>query len=143
MSIEDQPTQQIRRVPPAAPMPGRMNPPGPPPAAPPPVEHPNDGSTDVLSIDDLLDAPSTTGSPDTMATPPAPPPPSTPPRIGAVPATSNARGRGLTDRLRGDGVAGWQDGLTRSRAWLATGDNTVIVATAFVALLLLLAVALF
>jgi hypothetical protein len=146
MSLEDQPTQQIRRDPPAAPMPGSMNPAGPPTEAAAPVENPNDGTTDVLSIDDLFDAPPKTRSPEVTAAPPT----STPAapvgdqrRIGVVPAASNDRPRGFTDRLRGDGVAAWQGGLTRSREWLAVGDNAVIVATAFVAMLLLLAVGLF
>jgi hypothetical protein len=170
MSLEDQPTEQIRRVQPAAPMPEPMNPAGPPPATSPPGENPNDGTTGVLSIDDLFEAPSTTASPAATTTPPAPqvtttappsagpppagstpvgPAPATPaapvdgrPRIGAVPAAPTGRGRGVTDRLRGCGVAGWP-GLTRSRDWLTTGDNAVIVSTACVVLLLLLAVALF
>ena len=174
MSIEDQPTQQIRRPQPAAPMPGPLSPTEAQPAAP-PVSDPNDGTTGVLSLDDIFEAPAATAGPEAAvaATPapatapepepapePAPPVASAQPvaapapvtspaapaagqrRIGAVPAAPARRQPGRVDRLRGDGAAAWQGGLTRSRDWLSAGDNAVIVATALVALLLLLVVAL-
>ena len=153
MSIEDQPTQQIRRPQPVAPMPGPLTPADSQPATP-PVAEPTEGATDVLPLDDIFDAPAAPPRPE-AAVPPAPAPtaaPTQPPaqapapaparRIGAVPATPARREPGLVDRLRGDGAAAWQGGLTRSRDWLSTGDNAVIVATALVALLLLLVVAL-
>ena len=172
MSIEDQPTQQIRRPQPVAPMPAPLNPTDTHSAAP-TVSDPNDGTTGVLSLDDIFDeSPATPGpeaavaatpapapaaaatpaptTPVESAQPVAPPAPVTAPapapagqrRIGAVPATPARRQPALLDRMRGDGAAAWQGGLTRTRDWLSAGDNAVIVATAFVALLLLLVVAL-
>ena len=153
MSIEDQPTQQIRRTPPPAPIPGSLNPVGD--QSPQP---PVDGSTEVLSLDDLFGAPqaATTETPVTQTpvaetqapvvvtpTPVAPPPPAAP-RIGAVPVGKDQRpSGGHAGRVLGDAATAWRGGLDRSRAWLTTGDNTVIAATAVIALLLLLAVALF
>ena len=157
MSIEDQPTQQIRRPQSVAPVPAPLDPTEAQPAAA-PVDEPTAGTTDVLSLDDIFEAPPAAPRPEAAvppaptpaptpasARPPAPTPspaPATARRIGPVPATPARREPGLVDRLRRDGAAAWQGGLTRSRDWLSTGDNAVIVATAFVALLLLLVVAL-
>ena len=142
MSIEDQPTQQIRLP-------------------------ENSGSTEILSLDDLFDGPqpATTQAPPLPAEspaveappaepaavtppPPAAAPPATPappaaPRIGAVPVASAQQTNAGASRPTGGAGEAWRAGLERSRTWLATGDNAVIAATAAIALLLLLAVALF
>jgi hypothetical protein len=146
MSIEDQPTQQIRRPQAPTPMPGPLNP-----AYQPPVEQSSadSGSTEVLSLDDLLDGPSAPAPAPSTPVPPAPVA-SAPvsrvepaaPRIGAVPVRSGQPTH-TSSRLRGDAAVAWRGGLDRSRAWLTSGDNAVIVGTAMIAVLLLLAVALF
>ena len=151
MSIEDQPTQQIRRPQAPTQMPGPLTP-----AYQPPVEQStaDSGSTEVLSLDELLDgpatpAPSTPVAATPVATTPVAPTPTysrpepAAPRIGAVPVASGEPTTGGNSRLRGDAAAAWRGGLDRSRTWLTSGDNAVIVGTALIALLLLLAVALF
>jgi hypothetical protein len=153
MSIEDQPTQQIRRTAPPTPMPGSLNPVGDRPGAPEPTD---DGSTEVLSLDDMFTGPqtATTEAPsrpvdapraEPVAADPAPvaPPAPAAPRIGAVPVRAEPREAGGASRVLGDAASAWRGGLGRSRAWLTAGDNAVIAATAVIALLLLLAVALF
>jgi len=153
MSIEDQPTQQIRRPEASAPMPGTLNPTYRTPAPAPPDTAEN-GSTEVLSLDELLDGPPAATPPAATAVPitpapaaaQAPAPASAAPRIGAVPVRS-AQPTTPTDsnssRLRGDAAAAWRGGIDRSRTWLTSGDNAVVAATVLIALFLLLAVALF
>jgi hypothetical protein len=163
MSIEDQPTQQIRREPPAAAAPDPLNPAR---TAPPPVDETDNGSTSVLRLDDLFDGPASATEAPTApppvqaptaapvappapaeaampssapAAPPAPAP--APQRVGVVPVATSGSEPGLRHRVRGDASAAWRGGLTRSRAWLGSGDNVVIVATVVVALLLLVVVA--
>jgi hypothetical protein len=120
MSIEDQPTQEIRRTAPPAPMPGSLNPVDDRSTA----DAPESGSTEVLSLDDLFDGPRA-------------------PRIGAVPVAAERQPAASAGRVLGDAATAWRGGLDRSRAWITSGDNTVIVATTLIALLLLLAIALF
>ena len=72
MSIEDQPTQQIQRPGAPAPMPGPLNPAAPPPA-PAPEEMADNGSNEVLSLDDLLDGPATPALASPVAAAPAAP----------------------------------------------------------------------
>jgi len=149
MSIEDQPTEQIRRPGAPTPMPGSLNPAYQPT---PPVPDAENGSTEVLSLDDLLAGPAAAAPPPVAtapvaaaavaSTPVAASPPAAP-RIGAVPVRSGQSSTPPTSsRLRGDAAAAWRGGLDRSRAWITAGDNAVIAATALVALLLLLVVAL-
>lgn len=134
MSIEDQPTQQIRRPVTPAPMPAPLSP-----AAAGPVSTESDtsagaGSTEILSLDDLFE------SPRAVATqPPAP----AAPRIGAVPVSKASAAGNSRGRRGADAAKVWRDGLERSRAWLTSGDNAVIAATAVIAVLLLLAIAVF
>jgi hypothetical protein len=162
MSIEDQPTQQIRRPAPPAPMPGSLGPVRDHGDPADPADPPDSGSTEILSLDDLLSgpqAPTTEGpsrpvdsprvepvaeTPTPAAETPTPvaPPPAAP-RIGAVPVSAEPQRTGRAGGVLGDAASAWRGSLDRSRAWLTAGDNTVIVATAVIALLLLLAVALF
>ncbi|HET6816094.1 MAG TPA: hypothetical protein VFH66_02555 [Mycobacteriales bacterium] len=151
MSIEDQPTQQIRRpgAPTPAPLPGPLNVARSQPPAPP--ADTAAGSTEVLSLDDLFErqeTPTTQVPARPAEAPRVQPVATTPahpveaPRIGAVPVRS-AEHRGDRKRLAGDAAAAWHGGLDRTRSWLSAGDNMLIVGTALAALLLLLAVALF
>jgi len=116
VSFEDQPTQQIRRTPPPAPMPGPLNPAG------------NDDTTGVLPIDELLGPQGSEPRQETTA--PVAPVAETPASAvaPATPATP-ARGSAL---LRG---------VTSGREWVVRGDNGVIVATVVITLMLLLCVA--
>lgn len=153
MSIEDQPTQQIYRptTPPPAPLPGPLNPARPQPVTPASDEAGN-GTTEVLSLDELFDRAQTATTPaparpvEAPRAEPVVAPAAAPvaaPRIGAVPVRSvqqTGDGRG---RVLGDAAQAWRGGLDRSRAWATAGDNALIAATALLALLLLIAVALF
>jgi hypothetical protein len=172
MSLEDQPTQQLRR-PTDPPMPAGLNPTRPQPTA--PVETADDGGTDVLSLDNLFEgqtaAPKATTSPTppaaatTQLPVPAEPLPAEPlpaerrvperrvaerrvtdRRVAVVPVTTSAAPEGrqqdLGQRLRGDSTAAMRGGMTQLRDWFTTGDHLLIVATILVALMLVLVVAL-
>ena len=157
MSFEE-PTQRVRRPDAAAEAPTTALP-GPLNLA---EESPRDasGTTDVLSLDELFDGqtPSTepAGStepahratvdeaptwtampvvsvrsepvamPDRDATPAAP--------AGTTPAP-------LGGRVRSDATAAWEAAVRRTRAWLAHDDNGLTLATALVAVILIIAIA--
>jgi hypothetical protein len=138
---DDTATQQLPRVQP--PLPGSLNPVRRPAADPAPetaeaqsAAQPPADATAELSIDDLMgpSRPVQTARP--VAVPPPPAPSSAAPVTSAAPA-----GPSVVDRMRGDAAAAWSAGLTRSRTWLDRGDNAVIAATAVVALLLLVMIA--
>jgi len=118
----------------------------------------DDDATDVLSLDELMElaaepqtqprpAPPQAAPPTvTHATPPRPAPPqpaqparparpAKPARTGPSPASL------LAQRVRADASRAGQLTWERSRAWLTTGDNGLIAATAFVTLLLIVIVA--
>jgi hypothetical protein len=144
MSIENQPTQRIHR--------------------------PDDGSTDVLSLDNLFEGPptaevTTTPTPTPVASTqpvgPAEPLPPTPVerrmadrrmadrRVGdrradALPAAPPPAPRqpGAAHRLQRDATVALRGVATRTGHWFTTGDNALIVATALVALAMILVVAL-
>jgi hypothetical protein len=156
MSIENQPTQRIRR--------------------------PDDGSTDVLSLDNLFEGPpaaevttTPTAPPVASAQPiastqpvdptqtvdPAEPLPPTPVerrmanrrmadrrlgdrRADALPAAPPPAPRqpGAAHRLQRDATVALRGGAARTGHWFTTGDNALIVATALVALALILVVGL-
>jgi hypothetical protein len=141
MNIEDKPTEQIRRPATAAPLPGPLQPGRQQPSAPATDDSAESGSTEVLSLDDVLDGPVTMPA---STLPPAAASPPAAPRIGAVPVgTTDQRTDDGHGARRADAVAAWRGGFDRSRAWVSSGDNVVIAATAVIALVLLLAVALF
>jgi hypothetical protein len=91
MGFEDQPTQQIRRTPAPAPMPGPMNPAG------------SDDTTGVLPIDELL-GPQGSQEPRQEAPPPVAPAADAP--APATPARRTGLQRGVTSGrewvVRGD-----------------------------------------
>jgi hypothetical protein len=115
-----------------------------------------DEPTQVMSLDELMDLAAEPRS-DAVTTPmPAPLNPATPrstpapapqpaPAIAAPPPAPTSRparavatGPDLRQRVWDDTRRVYNAGLARSREWLKTGDNTLIAATAGVALLLLL-----
>ena len=161
MSIEDQPTQQIHRptTPAPAPLPGplNLNSAGGQAAAT-TSDEATAGSTEVLSLDELFERPqpAATQAPSRPVEAPRvepvasfeaprvePAAPVAAPRIGAVPVSSASPTAGKRNRVLGDASQAWRGGLDRSRAWVTSGDNAVIVATVVIAVLLLLAIALF
>lgn len=104
MSIEDQPTQQLRR-PAEPPMPAPLNPTRPQNAAAPST--PDDG-TDVLSLDNLFERQNVATAPQATTTPasstPAPTTPvaSTPPAAPAEPSAATPAERRVTERRVAD-----------------------------------------
>src|SRR3954469_19685653 len=106
MSLEDQPTQQLRR-PTDPPMPAGLNPPRPQPTA--PAETADDGGTDVLSLDNLFEGQTAAAAP-MAATSPTPPPPPTrqlaapaePLPAEPLPPTHRAPERRVADRRVSD-----------------------------------------
>src|SRR3954451_11087398 len=170
MSIEDQPTQQLRR-PSDAPTPEPLNPTRPQPAA--RAENPDDDTTDVISLDNLFERQATATAPQLRPTPASAPVASTQPvgpaepsppeaverrsgerrladrrvaerRAGAVPAAPvPASPRPAPNhRLRSDTTSAVHKGVTRTGHWFTTGDNALIVVTALVALALILVIGL-
>jgi len=69
------------------------------------------------------------------AAPAAPAPP--------APARSAPAHPPLTDRVRTDATAAWDGAVRRTRAWLGRDDNALMLLTALVAVILILAVAAF
>jgi hypothetical protein len=146
MSIEDQPTQQLRRT----------------------SEPASDGSTDVLSLDNLFERQTAAAAPGKPTVPAAEPEAATQPiapaepppapverrvgerraadrRVGVIPVTASAPTKpqaAIGQRLRGDTATAVRGGTTRARDWFITGDNALIIATALVAAMLILVVAL-
>jgi hypothetical protein len=114
--------------------------------------------TEVLSIHDLMDGPP--GAPQvatgpavatapaapaaeplpTPAASPAPRPAAAPAPVPAVPAPARERSE-VAERLRADAAAAWDGARRRTADWLRQGDNALIVATAVVALLLVIVLA--
>ena len=118
-------------------------------------------ATDVLSLDELLGppvpsapepdpepaptAPTWTAMPvvtvrsEPMTAPvaaaPASPASAHPPRAAAHPP--------IADRMRTDAAAAWDGAVRRTRAWLGRDDNALMLLTALVAVVLILAVAAF
>src|SRR3954470_7941068 len=90
MSIEDQPTQQLRR-PSDAPTPEPLNPTRPQPAA--RAENPDDDTTDVISLDNLFERQATATAPQLRPTPASPPAPWRRPVGPAAPPPPGAAGR--------------------------------------------------
>ena len=148
MSIENQPTQRLRR-PSEPPMPGSLDPTRPQPT----VGPANDGSTDMLSLDTIFEEP--------QAATPTPAPQPLPPvpaerrvaerrvadrRVGVVPvataASSAGRESNHSHRLRHDSSAALRGGVAATGHWLTSGDNPLIVVTALVALALVLVIGL-
>jgi hypothetical protein len=143
-------TQRLPRVQP--PLPGSLDPVRRPAAEEPVPEPPAPDATAELSIDDLMGSARPVQTAPPVAVPPPPPPVAAVPTPPPAPASSHAASRptpapaapagpSVADRVRGDAAAAWSAGMRRSRAWLGEGDNAVIAATAFVALLLLVMVA--
>ena len=150
-------TQRLPRVEP--PLPGSLDPVRRPAAD----EAPEAESTAELSIDDLMGPARPVAAAPPVAVPPPPPPvparpvpptpatPATPaapaapptahPATHATPRPATPAGPSVTDRMRSDAAAAWSAGVRRGRTWLDTGDNAVIAATTFVAVLLLVMVA--
>jgi hypothetical protein len=138
---DDAPTQQIRRPAPPAPLPGPLDLTG---SSRGPDRTPAD-TTEVLSLDELMDG---AASPPVAAPAPPLPPPAAPPApplppLVAAPAPAPAARRGpppARDRLRADATAALAGAGRRTEDWLRTGDHALIVATAVIAMLLLVAV---
>ena len=153
MSIENQPTQRLRR-PSEPPMPGSLDPTRPQPT----VEPASDGSTDMLSLDNLFEEPQAAATPQAAPAPqpqPLPPVPAerrvaerrvTDRRVGVVPvataAAPAARQKDHSHRLRHDSSAALRGGVAAAGHWVTSGDNPLIVVTALVALALVLVVGL-
>lgn len=132
-------------------MPGPLNLAG---AAEPDTAHSDASATNVLSLDELFETDTTADSPapptaqeaptwtampvvpvrsEPLSPPPAPTPPAAPARTAP----------GMGDRLRSDAAAAWHETVRRTRAWLAHGDNGLMLLTALVAVILIMAVAAF
>lgn len=153
----DEPTQQLRRTPPQAPLPGPLNPAG-------RTDTESSEPTAVLGLDELFEAqnpvqearavpayepapaPAVTPTPapvptyDAAAAPSYPladPTPLAPPVASAAPYPV-----ATAARLRTDASIAARDTAERLQGWLRAGDNAVIAATIAIAVLLLLAVAL-
>src|SRR3954454_522602 len=104
-----------------------------------------------MSLDELMDLAAESGSEATTqpirttpVTPSAPAPlnPAAATRPKPAPAPRPVRSQpDLRERIMVDARRAYDAGLVRSRDWLKTGDNTLITATLFVTLLLLLVVA--
>jgi hypothetical protein len=131
MSFEDQPTQQLRRTPPPAPMPGPLDLTA--------DEASQSDTTEVLSVDELL-------GPDRRPMDVVPvrsdgPGPGPAP-VETLPAQSPTPARGaLGQRLRNDARSAFDGARTRGWTWLQTGDNALIVLTLVVGLLLVVVIA--
>jgi hypothetical protein len=170
MSIENQPTQRLRR-PSEPPMPAPLDPTRPQEAV--PAGTPDDGSTDVLSLDNLFERQTAAAAPEVTTTPAATPATSVQPagpvepsppasverrvaerrvadrRVGnrradATPAAAApvSRQSAPAHRLRHDTNTALRSGVTRTGRWFTTGDNALIVVTALVALALVLVIGL-
>ncbi|HEU5035269.1 MAG TPA: hypothetical protein VFT62_11020 [Mycobacteriales bacterium] len=109
-------------------------------------------STEVMSLDDLLEVagpgPATTDT-RPARTAPAPPRPSVPPRPAVAPgppvqprtaAAPRRTGSPTWRRLQQDLTAAGAGAIRTTSAWLDIGDNALVVATAALALFLLLAI---
>lgn len=126
---EDEPTQELRRTPPQAPMPGPLNPAQAPRTEPDP--------TGVLPLDELLDG----GDEEPVAVPhaasPRPPMPVVPVR-SSTDARSEPGGYGqVADRLRADTAAVLSGATTRTVQWMRHDDNGLMIVTSLMAALLL------
>lgn len=146
----EEPTQRIH-VPRAAPAP-----------MPGPLDLTGEGepdSTEVLPLDELLGPPldpepepapvtAADDHPTWTAMPVVPvrsEPVSAPAGAGVVPASgasATAPGGALSDRLLTDARTAWDATLRRSRAWIGVQDNAIMLATATVAIVLIIVVAL-
>jgi hypothetical protein len=149
MSAEE-PTARIRRPDPAAEapttaLPGPLNL-----AGEPPIDA--DGHTDVLSLDEMFEgAPATADSaqrtdrggadeaPTWTAMPVVP--------VRSEPATAHGWGSRaeiaaapLGGQVRTDAAAAWQAAVRRTRLWLERDDNGLTLATALVAVILIIAI---
>lgn len=155
---DDAPTQQLRRIVPPGRSPGPLDLTHP---GPPAGRSPAD-STDVLSLDELMDgataqtpavaAPRRAPMPvvpvrsEPMPADPVQPPLQPPVQPEAAPRPASRVGpvaRDVRDRLRSDASAALSGAGRYADDWLRTGDNGLILATVVVALLLLVAVASF
>jgi hypothetical protein len=128
---DDAPTQRFRR-PASAPMPGPLNLS----ASDQDPDGSRDETTEVLSIDDLMGGPPAPEAPPAPAAPvqaPPPPPAQAPP--ARLRADASAALSGATRRT--------EEWLRTGEGWLRTGDNALAVATTFIAVLFLVAVATF
>jgi hypothetical protein len=150
MSFEDEPTQQLRRPAPPAPMPGPLDLTATPSdaSAAPDAETGTD-QTDVLSLDEMLSPPAPVSSrepapvqsaPTAMAAPTVTTEP-----VEALPRGSvelaRPAGPSLARRVGTDARAAVDAGWRRGRTWIGEADNLLIAATVLVALLLIIVVA--